>query len=324
MPAVAPQSPATPVAATIRTGPGGSDNPLAGILFMLLAAALFSVMDTLAKALTGLFPVGQILFFRAAGALVIVAPLAVHLTRRGHGALRLTPRRALDLVVCALMGVGALSSFLMAWRVLPLVELAAIVFAAPLIVTALSVPLLKETVGFHRWSAVIVGFIGVVIVVGPQGDLFREGAVWAVLGTLSYALWMISLRTIGKRVPSHWVAVSNAVVMLAVSVPLIAWTWVPPTGTQAAGLLGIGLIGGIAQLFLARAFSLAPASLIAPFDYSYVLYAAALGYLVFGDVPAAATWIGLALLTAAGLYTLHRERVVTRRRAASEPSHGSG
>jgi len=311
---------AAPCPPELTIGVGGStsshaDRPLAGILFMLAAAATFSVMDTLAKALTPLFPVGQILFFRASAALVVAIPLA--LSMGGLRTWRQIRGAEVKLVLAGLLGAGALACFLMAWRDLPLVEMAAILFAAPLIVTALSVPLLKESVGIHRWSAVLVGFVGVLVVLRPGGSVLGIGAAWAVLGTLFYSMWMISLRSVGKAVSSHLVAVTNALIMLALALPLLPWQWTPPTGTQAAGLIGLGLVGGLAQYCLVRAFSLAPAALVAPFDYSYILYATVLGYVVFGDFPASATWIGLALLTGSGLYIIHRERINARRRRAA-------
>jgi len=310
----APRPPEPPVSRDLSAAPH-IDRPFAGIVFMLAAVALFSVMDTLAKALTATFPVGQILFFRAATALLILVPLAW--SRGGPDLIRQIRGAELKLLAAGLLGASALSCFLMAWRDLPLVEVAAILFAAPLIVTALSVPLLKESVGLHRWSAVLVGFVGVLVVLRPGGSVFGIGALWAVLGALSYSLWMISLRTAGKVVSSHLVAVTNSLIMLLIALPLLAWQWTAPTWPEAAGLMGIGVVGGLAQFCLVRAFSLAPAALVAPFDYSYLLYATVLGYVVFGDFPAPATWIGLALLTASGLYVIHRERINARRRAAS-------
>lgn len=314
-----PEPHARPMAEPVSAS-GAVDNPLGGIGFMLLAAALFSVMDTLAKALSTAFPVGQILLFRAAGALLILAPLA---WRSGGADLFGQARGAWGkLLVAGLLGAGALASFIMAWRALPLVEVAAILFAAPLIVTALSVPILKEQVGLHRWSAVLVGFAGVLIVLRPGGAVFVPAALWAVSGTLFYATWVMSLRVAGKAVSSHLVVVTNALIMLALAAPLVAWAWTPPAPLQAAGLVGIGLIGGLAQLCLVRAFTLAPAALVAPFDYSYILYATALGYVVFGDFPAPATWIGVALLVASGLYIIHREQV--RARAARQDRTPAG
>lgn len=296
-----------------------SDAPVRGIAFMLAAVALFSGMDTLAKALTTQVPVGQILLFRASVALVVLVPLAWHLGGGPVVLVRQVRGAEPKLLLAGLLGAGALASFLMAWRELPLVELGAILFAAPLIVTALSVPLLRESVGIHRWSAVLVGFVGVLVVLRPGGAVFGPAAVWAVLGTLCYALWMISLRTAGKAVSSHLVAVTNALIMLALAAPLALFTWTPTTLLQTAGLVGIGLIGGLAQFCLVRAFSLAPAALVAPFDYSYIVYATVLGYVVFGDFPAPTTWIGLILLIGSGLYIIHRERVKARRRRSQAP-----
>ncbi|WP_170294910.1 DMT family transporter [Roseospira navarrensis] len=295
--------------------PASTDRPFGGILFMLAAVALFSVMDTLAKALTTTFPVGQILFFRASAALLVLVPLAWSLG--GPKLWRQVRGAELKLLLAGLLGAGALSGFLMAWRTMPLVDLAAVLFTAPLIVTALSVPLLGERVGVHRWSAVMIGFVGVLVALQPGGVGFGPGTLWAALGTLSYAFWVMSLRTAGKAVSSHLVAVTNAIIMLALSVPLILWQWTPPSLPETAALTGLGIIGGLAQLCLVRAFSLAPAALVAPFDYSYIAYATVLGYAVFGDFPTSSTWIGLALLTASGLYIIHRERVTARRRARS-------
>lgn len=299
------------------------DRPLAGIGYMLLAVALFSVMDTFAKALTPHFPVAQILVFRAAGALLIVLPLAWRLGGGGRALVRQARGAALKLLIAGLLGAGALASFLMAWRTLSLIEVAAILFTAPLIVTALSVPLLRESVGLHRWSAVVVGFIGALIILRPGGAVFGGAALWAMLGALCYALWMISLRMAGKAVPSSLVTTSNALLMLVLALPFAVWVWTPASAGQGLALLSVGVIGGLAQLSLTRAFSLAPAALVAPFDYSYILYGTALDLAVFALFPGAGTWMGLSLITAAGLYVIHRERVVARRRRAAEASRTS-
>jgi drug/metabolite transporter (DMT)-like permease len=309
-------TPTTPPAPHVTPPPADAtgDRPMTGIAFMLLAAALFSVMDTLAKAFSTTVPLPQILLFRAGGALLILLPLAWHLS--GGSGPRDLMRQARGawgkLLLAGLLGAGALCSFIMAWRELPLVEVGAILFSAPIIVTALSVPLLREQVGVHRWSAVIVGFIGVLIVLRPGGGVFVPAALWAGLGTLFYATWVMSLRVAGKAVSSHLVAVTNSLIMLALALPLAPWWWVAPTPTQGLGLVGIGLIGGLAQLCLVRAFTLAPAALVAPFDYSYLLYATVLGYVAFGDFPGTSTWIGAALLIASGLYIIHREQVRAR------------
>jgi len=289
------------------------DRPLSGIAFMMLAVAMFSIMDTLAKALTPHFPVAQLLLFRAAGGLLVVLPLTLRLAGGGRGLLGHVAKAPIKLLVAGVLGTSALACFLIAWRSLSLIETATLLFTAPLIVTALSVPLLREPVGAHRWSAIAVGFLGVLVILRPGGAVFGLAALWAVMGAVSYALWMLSLRIAGKAVPSTVVATINALVMLALAAPFVALVWVPPDPTQAAGLLALGVIGGGAQLCLTRAFTLAPAALVAPFDYSYILYGTALDLLVFGLFPTATTWVGLVLISAAGLYVIHRERMVARR-----------
>lgn len=283
--------------------------PLAGIGYLLAAVLVFSVMDALIKWTSQDYPIVQLVFFRSVFAFV---PLGLFLVRQG-GLTALRTRRPLGHVARCLIGVA--SMFLGFWglALLPLADAIAIGFAGPIFLTALSVPLLGETVGWRRWSAVFAGFIGVVVMVRPGGGVFAPAALVPVASAVGYAFAMVLVRKLTATETIAAIVFYFTLTATVVSGAALPFAWVTPDPADFALLAAIGLCGGIAQLLMTRAFQIGPASLVAPFEYSAMIWAVLFGWLIWHELPDAAIWTGSAIVIASGLYILHRETVIARR-----------
>lgn len=282
--------------------PGGDSGALRGILMMLLATFLFTIMDSLAKWLSEDYPIVQIIFFRSVFALI---PLGVLLFRGGLAPLRTT--RLVAHVGRALVGLSALYVFFLSVKLMPIADVYALAFAAPIFVTALSVLLLDEQVGVRRWCAVMVGFIGVMVMLQPGAGVFQPQALLPLLGALLYAFVVIIIRTLGKTETSVAIVFYAMLTSGLVTGAVLPFVWVTPDLTGFALLVCIGVVGGCAQLSMTVAFRSAEASLVVPFEYSAMLWAVLIGYLVWGDVPGAHIWTGSVIVVASAVYIAFRE-----------------
>jgi drug/metabolite transporter (DMT)-like permease len=255
-------------------------------------------------------PVFEMVFFRNAFAF---APIVAHIARTtGFSVLRTKlPLGHLHRSVVGLIGMTCSFSAL---QHLALTEATAFTFAAPLFMTALSALMLREFVGWHRWGAVVVGFVGVLIMVRPEpGHMNLAGVAFGLTAALGSALAMVQIRQIAvtEKGPTivFYFTLAGTVVGLTVSL----FNWVSPDPLTLAVLIGAGLIGGVGQLFLTEAIRVAPVGVVAPFDYSQLIWATILGYLIWGELPHAATLAGALVVAASGLYILHRELMRFRR-----------
>jgi drug/metabolite transporter (DMT)-like permease len=287
-----------------------TDNPAAasgptvlrGIASMLLAVAIFSCMDALIKWLSATYPTIEIVFFRSCFAFV---PLLAALLKGGRAALR--TRRPLAQAGRAMVGLVSMVAFFYCFRIMPLADVFGIAFSAPLFVTALSVPLLGERVGIRRWSAVAVGFVGVLIMLRPDSGVFASASWIALFATVLYALGQIFVRDLTRTETTTCIVFYVTLTTTVASAVAMPFQWVTPSAVDAPLLAAVGILGGVAQLAFTRAFRLAPAAVISPFDYTGLLYAAIIGYAVWGDVPTLPFLIGAMIVIASGLYILHRE-----------------
>jgi len=275
----------------------------AGIGFMLLSILFYGVMDALIKYQAARYPVIEVMFLRNLFALI---PLA-WLVRRGGGWTALRTRQPRLQVLRAIIGFVSLICFIKALSLMPLPDVVAIGFATPLFITALSVPLLSEHVGWRRWSAVLVGFAGVLIMVRPGSGLLGIAAFVALLGTLTNALSIIIIRRLSATDGNAPTVASFTLFAVLVTGAVLPFYWVTPTGTDWIMLVAMGLLGGFGQIASTHAFRLAPPVIVAPFDYANMLLATLLGYLVWGDVPGMAVLAGAVLVIASGLYIVYRE-----------------
>lgn len=271
---------------------------------MLLSVLFFSVMNVLAKLLMDRFPVNEVMFFRSLFALIPVC-LVIHFANGFAATLR--TRYPWGHLGRSLIGLSAMVATFWSFHLLPLGDAISLNFAAPLFLTALSVPLLGEKVGIHRWSAVLVGFAGVLIIVQPSGDVLNLGAMLALGGALCTAVAMIAIRQLSRtELPNTIVFYFTLLttVMTGLSLPV---SWITPGPLDLLLLLATGLCGGCGQLMLTRAYSLAPAAVVAPLNYASLLLAVGFGWLLWGEVPTGTMAAGAAVVMASGLYILYRE-----------------
>jgi len=220
-------------------------------------------------------------------------------------------------------GVIGLSTMVLGFAALtwlPLAEAATIGFAAPFFSVALSAMILGEPVGWHRWSAVALGFIGVMIVMQPGGShLPATGLVLAILAALGGAAVTITLRQIGRTESTPTIVLWFTCFSMAVTGLFLPVYGQAHDGLTWSILLALGLFGGLGQLFLTSALRFAPVTAVVPFDYTQLLWAVLLGWLLFDTHPARSTWAGAALIIASGLYTLFREHKLGRDKPRPEP-----
>lgn len=291
------------------------DNTPLGITLMLGSVFLFSMMNVLIKISTERYPVAEVTFFRNAFALL---PVALAITLQGGWRFGLRTARPWGHVWRSVIGLTSMSLTFWSFHLMPLAEAVALNFSAPLFLTALSVPFLKEKVGIHRWSAVLVGFVGVLIIVRPSGEtLLHLGALVGLGAAFTQSFAMIAIRQLSATEPPNTIVFYFTLFTTILTALALPFVWVTPAGLgDFAILVGIGLLGGCAQLLMTRAYSLAPAAVIAPFNYAAMLWAVIFGWLLWNDIPSSHMAIGASVVAASGLYILHRE---TRKRRPLNP-----
>ena len=280
-----------------------------GIVMVMITVALFAISDAISKYLMRFYPVAMILWARYSFHLLLVS--AVLGPRVGWRLAHTT--RPVAQIIRALMLTAASIFIVSAFKFMPLAEAAAISFVAPIAVTVMSVFLLKEKVHPARWVAVICAFLGVLIIIRPGSAIFT----WAVLLPLGNAITFASYQIMTRRLAgreSAWALIfyPGLIGTLALSAAL-PWFWVrPQSGAHMAAFLVIGMLNGISHLLLIKAYEHAPASRLAPFSYSQLIWVALIGYVVFGEFPDHWSLIGIAILVASGIYNVSHQRIVDR------------
>jgi drug/metabolite transporter (DMT)-like permease len=285
--------------------------PLLGIYCKLGSTVLFCTMDAMVKGFGGTYSFFQLMLFRSVIALV---PIAFIVWRSGNIRIVRSSRPWLQFArVCA--GLGSTVGFFYIFPRMPLVDAYAISYAAPLFMVALSVPLLGEQVGWRRWTAVGVGFAGVILMLDPWAIGLQVNSLIVLGATFCYALSTILVRRVSRydqdAATLFWFSVVSSAFALTGAIP--QWVW--PTPIDWLWLTVLGLLGGIGQVLVTRAWRLAPAAILAPFDYTGIVLAVAYGYFWFHEQASWTIWLGLPLVVASGLYILHRERIRARERA---------
>jgi drug/metabolite transporter (DMT)-like permease len=276
--------------------------PLA-IGLMLGATFVFTCTSALSKWLIETYPIGEVLFSRVfvplIGLAAIILPrtgLAVFHTQRFKGHL--------------LRGVSQSTSqtfLIIAFSLMPLASAVAINFSAPIFATLASIILLRETVGIARWSAILVGFFGVLIVTSPGTDTFTVGALFALANAVLYGTVTAGVRGLTATESTETLTMYQMLLMSAAFSLMLPFGFVMPTWTDAGWLLLNGVGNGLAQYWWTRAIHLAPTSVVAPFQYFSLIWAMLLGFAIWGDVPTVSLLIGGAIVAGSGLFLLWRE-----------------
>jgi drug/metabolite transporter (DMT)-like permease len=278
-----------------------------GILCMVTGMALFTLNDAMGKWLVETCPVPLILAVRSASALLILAPLVM---RAGLSSVFGVPDPGRHLIRNVLI-VAEVAFFYLAVREMPLADVMTIYMAAPLLVTALSVPLLGEKVGFRRWIAVGVGFVGVVLVLRPGGDFLSSGTPIALAGSLTFALTLISTRSLRGASGLTLITTQTLGVGLAGTVAL-PFVWVTPTLLELSLIGVLGVVALIAHVLVNHSLKLSPAAVVAPYQYTSLVWAMALGWAFWGDIPELPVAFGAALIIGSGLFVFYREQQLAK------------
>jgi drug/metabolite transporter (DMT)-like permease len=293
---------------------------LKGILLKLASALLFAVMSALIRRFGDVVPVGQVVFFRSAFAIL---PVVVIYAARRELATAVRTGRPLGHLGRGIISVfGMFLSFASLGR-LPLVDATAISFASPLITVALAAIILKERVRIYRWSAVGVGLLGVIVMLAPYLDLGRAaaasgpaiGALFALAAAFCNAGTVIQTRRLTDSETTSAIVFYFSLFCAIAGLATLPFAWHPPTGMELAELIAIGVLGGVSHILLTESYRFAPASLLAPFDYTAMVWAFVLGYALFGETPTVLVFLGALIIAAAGLFVIWRERQLGIERA---------
>lgn len=294
-----------------------------GVSFLVLGMLIFSLQDVAVKGIGGSYPILEIVVFRSLSAL----PLTLLFFRlEGGRGLPKTRRLGLETIrgLCYFLSY---TTYFMGLASLPLADIAAIKFSGPLIITVLSVMLLGERVGLRRWLALPVGFVGVLLIVKPGLGAFNLGSVFALISVLFYALAAILTRKLQATDSSATMSYFSSLVYLLATlilVPLVLLVgdfpnahpsiaflfraWAIPTLIDGVVMVGLGLVWAGGMYFIARAYSMALASVVAPFEYIALPINVVWGFILYRELPEWTTWAGAALALLSGLYVLYQER----------------
>lgn len=293
-----------------------------GILYLVIGIAMFAVQDLILKLLSDAYPLSQAMLFRSLTAL----PLMLLLVQFDGGMKTLFTPGFARMFGRGFVIFAPYTLYYLALAALPLATVIALFFAAPLFITLLSVVLLKETVGPRRWVAVAVGFGGVVLMARPGTDLFDWAALLAVAAAATYALAMISARSLGKTETASAMAFwGNAVFLLCAavlslifgrgdfegsghkSIAFMTRAWVTPDATDLALMCLCGVIAAVALTLLTQAYRLGEASIVASFEYTSMIWGVIYGWIFWRDWPTPTGWLGISIIVGAGLFVLWRE-----------------
>jgi len=289
----------------------GRSSALAGIGFMLMAVFLFALNSGAGKWLVAKYPVGEFMLIRSSFTLLLLSPFIWH---AGREAFANAPRPGLQ-VLRVVLGSVEVAMFFWAVSYLPLADTTTFYLAGPIYVTAFSVLLLRERVGWRRWSAVLIGFTGVVIALRPSSSSFTLPALIALAGSVMYALVLITTRAL--RATNDVVLMTTYFIgAVAFGLVTLPFGWVTPSPFDLLCLAAVGLSNIVAQFSVIRSLKLASASVVVPYQYTLIVWSVVFGWLMFAELPDIYTVVGAALIVAAGLYIFWREQVKAREAAA--------
>lgn len=297
--------------------PLSTDSPIRGIAFMLAGVLNLSLLDALAKYIVAGNPIMQIIAIRSAFVLLLMVPLIL----RAGGLQAIKTRRPYGHAFRALAQVCSIVTFLEALRHLPLATAIAIGFAAPLMMTVLSVLFLHEKVGIHRWGAVVIGFLGVLVITRPAaGDTLTAASLLVLASSLFYSLSMVSLRAMAPTETNEALMFYQNGGTLVVGLLALPFVWAPMTVLDTGVTVGMAIMLMMGQFLIIQSYRYASIGAVAPFHYTELLWTTVLGLAIWGEWPGVNVWIGAAIVVASGLYILWREHLQqsTRLRAPSD------
>jgi drug/metabolite transporter (DMT)-like permease len=284
------------------------------IAIKIASVLLLSLMSALIRAAGAKFPVGEIVFFRSAFAIV---PVVVIYAARGHLLAAISTARPFGHLGRGVMGIMSMFLNFAALARLPLMDATAISFAAPLLTVVLAALLLSEHVRAYRWTAVSLGFVGVLVMLWPYldiGGLFYAGeartvgAICAMIACFTNAGTVIQTRRLTDSETTSAIVFYFSLICALAGLVTLPFGWVMPNWIELTGLVMIGVLGGLSHLMLTESYRYAPASVVAPFDYTAMIWAFLFGFALFGELPSVFVFVGAAIVVASGLFIIWRER----------------
>ena len=288
-----------------------------GIVLIVLSYMVVPLMDGIAKFLSADYPVVEIVWARYFFHLLILLPLTV----ARHGPRALLPSRPLAQLLRGSLLLGSTIFFFAAISKMPIADALALVFISPLLVTALSPLVLGEAVGLRRGAAVAVGFLGALVIIRPGMGVMQLAAFWALGAGTLYGCYLLATRRLAGAAPPLVTLTYTALVGAIVMTLWAPFVWTPPTPAVWVWMIAMGALAASGHFLLIHAFEHAPAAVLAPFAYTEIVSATAVGFFAFGDFPDGWTWVGIAIIAASGLYISRRERRLKqlRRAPADDP-----
>ena len=304
---------------TATSGGGvATDHVMLGIGLIVLSLLCMSMLDAVAKHLVATYPVTQMLALRG----IVTIGIMLALMPRSGGLATIRTANLAGQIRRIGYSLAAPVLFFTALKELPLADVTVMVFGGSFFMTALSVPILGERVGIFRWSAIFIGFTGVVIAAEPTGEKFGMTTLFAVSASVAYALLMIETRRTGFQD-----SVYTQTLYPAVGVTFVVWLttpfiWVPVQMADVGWIVLLGIFALTGHFLVYKAFSKAPVSVLAPFEYTALIWAALFGYFIFNEVPGAQVWLGAAIIVASGMIIVWREASLSRSKQPTLPTMG--
>jgi drug/metabolite transporter (DMT)-like permease len=284
---------------------------LTGIAFKVVSVLVFLVMSSLLKACDGI-PAGELVFFRSS---IGIIPVMIFLAWRGQLIEGFKTSSVVGQVWRGLVGTASMATGFFALTKLPLPEAITINYATPLVIVIFGAVFLGENVRLYRWTAVVIGLIGVLIIAWPSLTLINSGvsqevaigAISALLSCCFSGVAMLLVRRLVQREKSSTIVLYFLISSSIIALVTVPFGWVMPTSLQAMYLIGAGFAGGIAQILLTESYRHAEMSVVAPFEYSSLIFSVLIGYFFFGDVPTLFIWVGGVIVIGSGLFIIYRE-----------------
>jgi drug/metabolite transporter (DMT)-like permease len=320
-------------ASSVSAGFAGLSDTTRAVIFLSAGLFIFSFQDVMVKLLSDRYPAHQIVFVRA----IIALPLMFLIVHYESGLGMLATRYPLMHALRSFIGFGAFFFYYLALPTMPLTAVVAIWFTAPLFITALAVPMLGEKVGWRRWCGILFGFAGALVIVQPAGSTFQPAAILPIIAAVCYAISAVLGRKLGITESGSVMAfymmitffycggflgvgLANFATVQAESGPLafLLLPWRMPLGAELVMIVAIGFISAAGFWLLATAYRIGHAPTVAPFEYTSMLWATILSFLLWGEVPTFNTLIGTCMILVSGVYVLRREAAVRERPLAGK------
>jgi drug/metabolite transporter (DMT)-like permease len=300
---------------------GRTEDVPRGIVFMIIATVLFAAASAASKWLVDIYPVGEVLFLRSFTSFVSCAVVMLPVT----GFSVFATRRPQDHLGRGLSQSISQLCLILAFSLMPLAGAIAISFSAPLFAAVVSIVWLKEPAGWVRGGALLIGFVGVLIVTDPGANSLTLGALFALINAVMYGTVTVAVRGMTRTESANTLVIWQVTVLTFFHSFLLLFGWRWPTPIDAAMLFGTGFINVVGQWFWTKALHAAPAPAVTPFYYLMLVWAAAIGFAVWGEVPTASLLVGSSIVVGTGLFLFLREaRLQQSLRAASAPGSGAG